>query len=60
MRWRGDGAAHYEAFVVGEWSDERTFGGYTIPTRFRAGWRPGEPEEFPHYYVQVFAAAYIK
>ena len=59
MRWRGDGASHHEPFVVDEWSDERTFDGYTIPTCFRAGWRIGEPEEFPFYYVRIREVVYI-
>jgi hypothetical protein len=43
-RWNNDrrnGPFGYLRFVVDELDLPRTFGGYTIPTRFRAGWRLG-------------------
>jgi hypothetical protein len=55
-RWRegaDDRPAGYARFVVDEWDEERTFGGYTIPTRFRAGWELGTPDGFPFLYGQL-------
>lgn len=52
MRWNGDprnGPVGYLRFDVDRFGDERAFGGYTIPTRLRAGWRLGEPGEFPFF-----------
>ena len=37
---------------------ERTFGGFTIPTRFRAGWRLGEAGEFPFFHATIEGARY--
>ena len=60
-RWNGDarnGPLGYLDFVSDSLEDERTFGGYTIPTRFRAGWRLGEPEEFPFFFATIEHAEY--
>jgi hypothetical protein len=60
-RWRedaADGRPGYLPFVVDEWDEERTFGGYTIPTRFRAGWRLGEPDAVPFFYAQLQTAEF--
>jgi hypothetical protein len=61
MRWRDDagggGAPGFVRFDV-ELSGERTFGGYTVPAHLRAGWRLGEPDEFPFYDVTVDTAEY--
>jgi hypothetical protein len=61
MRWAddvGQGAPGYSRFDVCDFTDERTFGGYTIPTRFRAGWRVGDPDEFPFFVAAIDQAAY--
>lgn len=56
LRWKDDAGAGrpgYVRFMVDELADERTFGGYTVPTRFRAGWRLGDPDEFPFFYAVI-------
>lgn len=60
MRWRDDagrGAPGYVRFDV-EFSGERTFGGYTVPGHLRAGWRLGEPDEFPFFDATLDSAEY--
>ncbi len=60
-RWkddRGDGTPGYVSFDVDGFGDEHTFGGYTIPTRFRAGWRLGQPDEDPFFHAVIDTAAY--
>lgn len=60
-RWNSDtdiGPVRYLPFVSDEFEDERTFGGYTLPTRFRAGWRLGEEGEFPFFYPVIEDAEY--
>jgi hypothetical protein len=60
MRWRddaGSGRPGYVRFDV-ELSGDRTFGGYTVPTHLRAGWRLGEPDEFPFFDATLDSAAY--
>lgn len=60
-RWNSDpdiGTVGYLPFVGDEFEDERTFGGYTLPTRFRAGWRLGEEGEFPFFYPVIEGAEY--
>ncbi len=65
MRWQGDNAQGsksspgYVRFDVDQWTDERTFDGYTIPTRFRAGWRLGETDEFPFFYSEIDEAVFL-
>jgi len=60
-RWRddrGDGTPGYDRFVVDHFDRERTFDGVTIPTRFRAGWRLGEPDAFPFFEATLDSARY--
>lgn len=60
MRWRddaGNGAPGYVRFDV-ELSGERTSGGYTVPVHLRAGWRLGEPDEFPFLDATLDSAEY--
>lgn len=60
-RWRADARArqpYYDTFAVDGFSDERTFGGYTIPCSFRAGWRLGEDAEFPFFFATIESATY--
>jgi hypothetical protein len=60
QRWRDDagrGAPGYVRFDV-ELSGERTWGGYTVPAHLRAGWRLGEPDEFPFFDATLDSAAY--
>lgn len=60
-RWNGDpefGPVGHLPFVADEFEGERTFGGYTLPTRFRAGWRLGEEGEFPFFYPVIEDAEY--
>jgi hypothetical protein len=60
-RWRedaGDGKPGLVAFAVDGFENERTFGGYTIPTVFRAGWRLGEADEFPFFFATIESAEF--
>ncbi|HAR42795.1 MAG TPA: hypothetical protein DCS07_09245 [Bdellovibrionales bacterium] len=60
-RWRGDlegKKSGYFRFDVDEFSDVKTFGGYTIQTKFRAGWELGLPSEFPFFYASIDSAEY--
>ncbi len=60
-RWReGDKArpAGYAPFDVDEFGGWRTFGGYTIPTRFRAGWGLDEKDAFAFFYADIDTARY--
>jgi len=53
-RWRSDGdEAAYDRFVVDQFGKERTIDGVTLPTRFRAGWRLGEPDAFPFFNATI-------
>lgn len=56
QRWR-DAASGYVRFDV-ELSAERTFGGYTVPTHLRAGWRLGEADEFPFFDATIDSVEY--
>jgi hypothetical protein len=59
-RWNSDprnGPLGYLTFADG-FEAERTFGGFTIPTRFRAGWRLGEAGEFPFFHATIEDASY--
>lgn len=61
MRWRddaGNGRPGYVRFDVDQITEERTFGGYTIPVRFRAGWKLGEPDEFPFFFAVIDSASF--
>jgi hypothetical protein len=56
QRWREAApgrSAGYQRFDVDQWSDERTFDGYTVQTRFRAGWRLGDTDEFPFFFASM-------
>lgn len=60
-RWReaADGRpAGYHRFDVDQWSDERTFDGYTLPTRFRAGWGLGDEGEFGFFEATIGSVAF--
>jgi len=53
-RWRTDGdEPGYDRFVVDRFGEERTTNGVTIPTRFRAGWRLGDPDAFPFFHAAI-------
>lgn len=55
-RWREAASgrpAGYHRFDVDGWADEQTRDGYTLPTRFRAGWQLGDDDEFPFFFAQV-------
>jgi hypothetical protein len=41
--------------VVDRFGEERTIDGVTLPTRFRAGWRLGEPDAFPFFEARLDA-----
>jgi hypothetical protein len=60
-RWNVDsanGPLGYVDFASDRLAQERTFDGYTIPTRFRSGWRLGQPEEFPFFFAAIEQAEY--
>lgn len=60
-RWNADpevGPVGYLPFASDEFEGERTFGGYTLPTGFRAGWSLGEDGEFPFFYPNLEEADY--
>jgi hypothetical protein len=60
MRWH-DGTntaeAGYVRFDV-ELDNDRTFQGYTLPTRIRAGWRLGEHDEYPFFWAELSEAVF--
>ncbi|MFP4624791.1 MAG: DUF6544 family protein, partial [Gemmatimonadota bacterium] len=61
QRWNGDpanGPVGRLPFVGDSLGDERTFGGYTVPTTSRAGWRLGEPDERPFFRAAIEAVTY--
>lgn len=60
-RWNSDpnnGPVGHLPFVSDRFGDECTFDGHTLPTRFRAGWRLGEEDEFPFFFVRGAEAVY--
>jgi len=60
-RWNSDpknGSIEHVPFGSDELREERTFGGYTIPTRFRGGWRLGEDDEFAFFFGHITEARY--
>lgn len=60
-RWNADpknGPVGYLPFVSEGFEEERTFGGFTVPTRLHAGWRLGEPEGFAFYFARIREAEY--
>jgi hypothetical protein len=61
-RWNSsaiNGPVGFLRFDVDEFGEEQTFSGYTIPTRFRAGWRLGSREEFAFYHAIIDSARYL-
>lgn len=55
-RWNNDpknGSVGYLPFVCEEFAAERSFDGYTIPTRFQSGWRLGEEGELPFFFATI-------
>jgi Family of unknown function (DUF6544) len=62
MRWNSDaanGPVGPLRFDVTELTEERTFDGYTIPTRLLAGWRLGKREAFPFFYASIDSASFL-
>lgn len=60
-RWRTAGPGGEPGpvlFAIDRLGEERTFGGYTVPTRARAGWRLGSAEEEAFFFPVVRGAAY--
>jgi hypothetical protein len=60
-RWNGDpahGAVGRIPFIADALGHERTFGGYTIPTTVRAGWRTDEPDGFAFFHASIERAVY--
>ena len=60
-RWNADprnGPLGYQPFVCDNLTGERCFDGYTIPTRYRAGWRLGSENEFPFFFATIEGADY--
>jgi hypothetical protein len=57
LRWgdTGQGGHGYIPFGV-EFSGERQFGDYTLPSRFRAGWWFGTPRYAPFFEAQIGSA----
>ena len=61
MRWNSDvanGPVGPLRFDVTELTEERTFDGYTIPTRLLAGWRLSSREAFPFFFARIEEARY--
>jgi hypothetical protein len=60
-RWNVDpkiGPVGYLPFVSEGFGEERTFSGYTIPTRFQSGWRLGSPDELRFFFGKIEVAEY--
>lgn len=60
-RWNADpkiGPIGYVPFGSDDLGEEETFDGYTIPTRFRAGWRIGEEDEFLFFFGHITEVRY--
>jgi hypothetical protein len=53
-----EGGAFREIAFGGALAEPRTFGGYTIPTRIAAGWRPGSDSFFEFFRIEGLSAAY--
>ena len=61
MRWNSDaanGAVGPLRFDVNELTEERTFDGYTIPTRLLAGWRLSSKDAFPFFFARIDSARF--
>lgn len=55
-RWNSDprlGPVGYLSFGSDRMAEERSVGGYTIPTRLRSGWRLGEEDEHPFFFARI-------
>jgi hypothetical protein len=60
-RWNADpanGPVGYLRFASDQFTEERTFNGYTIPTRYRSGWRLGDADEFAFFFAAITNAEY--
>jgi hypothetical protein len=60
-RWNNDpqnGPIGYLPFVSEDFAAERTFDGYTIPTRFRAGWRLGQEGALAFFFATIAEAEF--
>lgn len=60
-RWNADpkhGPVGHLPFVTDQLGEEQTFDGHTLPTRFRAGWRLGEVDEFPFFFIRGARATF--
>jgi hypothetical protein len=60
-RWNSDaknGPLGYLRFGSEAFAEERTFSGYTIPTRFEAGWLLGDPDELRFFFGKIVLAEY--
>jgi len=60
-RWNSDprnGPVGYLPFGCDRMADERSVAGYTVPTRFRAGWRLGEEDEYPFFFARITEIEY--
>jgi hypothetical protein len=60
-RWNTNpeiGPLGYIPFVTERFEEERTFSGYTIPTRFESGWSLGAPEELRFFFGNIEEAEY--
>ena len=59
-RWNTGNAGNpgYVAFVLDKIAEERTFDGYTIPIRMRAGWKLGQLDEDAFYFPRIEKAVY--
>jgi hypothetical protein len=60
-RWNTDpkiGPLGYLPFASEAFAEERTFSGYTIPTRFESGWLLGEPDELRFFFAKIEGADY--
>ena len=53
-RWSDGARRRFTVFV----DEETRFGGYAVPSRFRAIWRAGEPEERFFFEARVVSARY--
>ncbi len=61
QRWGNENSARayreeaFGTFAIGE---EKTFSGYTIPTRLSVGWRPGADDGFEFFFAEIDDATY--
>lgn len=57
-RWKGDGASSAYATFAMDVDGELHSGGYTIPGRGRAGWRPDQPDAFEFFAFELTEVRY--